>query len=232
MKFIFFLLIMVIGLSGCGHSQLESMIFDNISEVREFVLFGEDEKLSASLMCGRRESDYVINGYHTSLVDFGVVTITLGDNVTKDFKRAQYILYVGTEIYKGDFEINPYDETLVADIKKIIDKSENVSVDVILDKEKISSLKLKNVDKDWIITCNDCINILSKTYKKELKSLIRDGEFWGEVYVKIITDRKAQDVKNFFFYANVVGRSGENLSMVICPFTGEVLASNCNINLS
>lgn len=226
MKFVFFLVFCVsIVLGGCS-ANLNTMLRSNIAEYREFVLYGRKENISANLMCGKRECDYKINGYATDLIEFGVLTISVGDDLVED-KSGEFVLFVGTKKYEGTLEENPFDGTLVADIREIVDKNANVSVTINF-QDKSYSLKLKKVDEKWAVSSDDCLKILIANYKKELKSFVNNGGFEGEVYVKIMNDEKDL-VQDFYFLISVYGRTGKSINVIISPLNGEILASNTNI---
>jgi len=224
-KFVFLLIFSCLIFSGCG-SNLEKQIWNNIAEVREFVVFGSDEGITATLICGKRESDYKMNGYATELVPFGVITISFDSMASFDFARAKYTLFVGTEKFSGELEQNPFDQTLVADIKKIVDKNSNISLDIWIDNNK-TSLKLKSIDDNWTVTSSDCVDILIEHYKNQLKSFVNEG-FEGEVYIKIMNDYDIYS-SDFYYYVSVLGRGGCSISLIISPESGEILASNSNI---
>lgn len=198
----------------------------NIAEFREFAFYGKDEQISASLMCGVREREYKINGYATDLVEFGVLTVTINDD-SLERDDAKYVLFVGTKKFVGILQTNPYDGTLVADIKQIIDKNSNVSCVIELG-EKDLSLKLSDVGKDWVIKSNDCLRFLARGYGEKLKTFIEKGEFKGEVYIKIMNDENDL-VADFYYLISVYGRNGRSINIILSPTTGVVLASNSKI---
>ena len=226
MKFIFFILFSLSYVfCGCS-SRVERMIRNNIAEIRNFVVYGKNEKLSASLMCGLREQEYKMNGYATNLIEFGVITINLIDkNLSTD--KANFILFVGTEKFEGDLVINPFDESLVADIKVIVNSNANISLKLCFDVH-LESLKLKKIETDWIINTDDCVSILVDKYSDKLKKLIRNNQFDAEVYIKIMNDENKL-VSDFYFLISVVGRKGEYINIIVSPQTAEILASNNNL---
>jgi len=224
-KFVFFLIFSVFLFSGC-QSGLEKQIWDNIAECREFVMVAKDDRFSISLACGEREIDYKMDGYANELIPFGVITVTVCNIEGFVVDGSRFILYVGTEKYSGNFEQNPFDKTLVADIGVIVDKNKNISIDVLSGEEKYS-LKFNKVDEDWCVNKEDCVKILIEQYKKQLKSFCNDV-FEGEVYIKIIDDYDNMS-SDFYYYVSVIGRGGSSLNILISPKTAEVLASNSNI---
>jgi len=190
-------------------------------------LYGVEDNISITLMCGHRESEYKMDGYATSLIPFGVITITLADGEDIEVQSSSFVLFVGTEKFEGDLTENPFDGTLVADIGKVIDRSQNVSIDVYINDEK-ESIKLKSVDEDWTINARDCIDILLNNFDREISGFVNDDNLEGEVYIKIIDDYDKFESK-FYYYVSVVDRRGSSISMLISPFNGEILASNSNI---
>lgn len=221
MRFIFLILIFIFGISGCGVT-IKDKVWNNISELREFVVYGKDDNMSITLMCGRREVDYKYDGFSTNLIPFGVITVKHNDST--NIKEGRYVLYVGTEKFEGLFEKNPYDSSFVSDIGKVVDKNNNISIDVYFNDIK-TSMKLNSVDDDWDIETKDLVNILIKNRLKELKSLVINGEFQGEIFFKIIDDYD-NFVSDFYYYISVIGRKDEKLSMLVSPLTGEILAEN------
>lgn len=224
MKFIFFAIIILCCITGCS-TKLEKLITDNISEIREYVLFAKNEDVSVSFMCGERESDYKMNGVTSELIPFGVITVT---NISETFQSSDisYVLYVGTQKYEGLLEKNPFDGTLVSDIKENVDKSNNISITLSNGKDT-TSLKLKNVEY-FKINTSDCVDILLTKYKEELNKFVVDNNFQGEVYIKIIDDYDAY-TSMFYYYVSVVGVDGNYINLLISPSNGEILASNINI---
>lgn len=227
MKFIFFMLILGSLFVGGCQSSIEKKIWENVAEIRQFVVCGESEECFATLMCGLREVDYKIDGYANDLIDFGVITIVFNEDGLKS-QQAEFVLFVGTKKYSGELVKNPFDNTLVADIKEIVDQSQNISLEIYIDDTKISSLKLRNVGSEWQIKYEDCVDILLNNYKAQVKSFVNNGKFEGEVYLKIMNAYELS-VKDFYYYVSIVGRTGGSISMIVCPETGNVLASNCTI---
>lgn len=222
MKFIFFVIFISMLFSSCGIG-LKNKVYNNISEIVDFVIVGGDEKVLVSLMCGRREVDYKINGISTELVPYGILTLYSSEEIDSSI-QVEYTLFVGTKKIKGQMQKNPYDNTLVADIKKIIDKNENISIDIFIAQDKVS-LKLKTIDTEWRITPNEVVDKLLDEYKNELIKMVVDGVFEGEVYIKLIKEEPLNCYR-YFYYVSVVNRKGQSFNFLLSPTTKEILASN------
>lgn len=206
--------------------KLEKFVRNNIAEYREFVVYGQDDGVSASLMCGEREVDYKINGVVTELIEFGVLTINAEDEVLLQ-DGVEYVLFVGTQKYIGELQKNPFDGTLVADIKEVVDKNCNISVLIKFASGDIS-IRLQKVDEDWIIDSEDCVKILMSKYGEELKKFINNGVFEGEVYIKIMQDNMFA-INDFYYLISVYGKDGKSINVIVSPISGEILASNTKI---
>ncbi len=224
MKFIFFVVFICSLFGGCNVG-LEYKVYNNISEMVDFVVVGADDNLSASLMCGRREVDYQINGISSELIPYGILTLSFSNNI-KSFTQVDYVLFVGTKKFQGKMQKEPYNDTWVVDIKSVVDKNENISVSIFVDNETYS-LKLKSIDEDWTLTPNAVVDVLIKEYKNELNKMVVDGVLEGEVYIKIISE---QIVSNHYYYCvSVVDRKGGSFNFLLSPVTKEILASNNTI---
>ena len=207
-------------LSGCNIG-LKNKVYNNISEMVDFVVVGGDDNMSISLMCGRRELEYKSNGIATQLIPYGVLTLY---GVGEDVKEVDYVLFVGTIKYQGDMQKNPYDSSWVADMKTVVDESENISVDILIDNAKVS-YKLKSASKEWEVASKDLIDLLIDDYSDILKEFIKDGVFEGEVYIKLINEYEMY-ANHYYYYVSIVERNGGSFNILVSPTTKEVLASS------
>lgn len=226
MKLFLLLICGIFCLTACTN-KYENLLISNTAEVREFMMEGAATSVKASLICGKREKDYKLNGYASELIEFGVLTFTLDNVQDYDETIAKYILNVGTLRYDGALEKNPFDGTLVADIKRIIDKNENVSVKLIIG-EYLQDIPLKLIGADFKVQSEDVYKIVASKYKNQLKAISVNNVFEGELYIKIIND--ADEYKgDYYWYVSLLTRKGGKLSLIISPYTSEILASTDTI---
>ena len=223
MRYFLFFLVGLFCITGCTN-KYENLLKSNTAEVREFMLEGEEKGVKANLVCGLREKEYKINGYATELIEFGVLTFELENINEYDTNLANFVLLVGTSRYDGILERNPFNDTLVADIKTIIDKNENIVAKVIIG-EFSQEIHLKPINKDWKIDSEDVYKIVADKFRKEINYLNRENVFEAEVYIKILND--ADDYKgDYYWYVSIIGRKGGTLSLIISPYSKDVLATN------
>ena len=226
MGLIFFIVICAMFLSSCS-GGLHDMVKGNISEFREFVLAGQTDEVYTELMCGQREIEYIVDGYSHELIPFGVLTFKFVEDVVPADENVTFVLFVGTQKFSGLCEKSPFDGSFAYDIKTIIDKKQNVLVEVSVGDKKLS-MKLNSVMIDWVIFGDEALEVFVNQYKQELKSLVKNGVFKGEVYVKIIGDYDGY-FSGYLYYVNCIGQTGENMSILVSPKTGNILSSTSNM---
>lgn len=220
---LFFLLCAIILFSSC-QSKYENLLKSNTSEVRQYLYEGKSENVSASLIVGMREKNYIVNGYSSELVEFGVLSFDVKESETIDVNSSNYILFVGTEKFEGDLQENPFDHTLVADIHKIIDTNKKVIARIVSGGYE-KDIVLSHINKDWTIDTEDVYSLVAKKLKNEISSFINKNNFEGEVYIKIINDADI-NVGDYYWFVSIIGRKGNRLSAIISTNQNEILAVN------
>lgn len=207
--------------TACASKKAYVLAKENIAEARHNMYLGEGENVRVTLMSGLREKDYVINGYCTDNIEFGVLTFELKTDITLP-EVVNFVLNVGTLRNEGVLERNPYDGTLVCDVKKIIDSDEVITAKIIAG-ELVEGVELKSVTKNWNVSYLNALNLACSELNKELKGFIENGNFLGECYIKIVSDREV-DENYFYWFVNFVSRNGKSYAVVIDPISNEVLA--------
>lgn len=221
--FLLFLSFISILISGCAKSKV-NYLKENIAEFREFVFEGEKDGVEVSLICGMRETEYVINGYATEPKEFGVLSFTVQNIDNYDVSLATYVLTINSTRYDGKLIQNPFNKSLVVDIGKVVDKDANINAKIMIG-EYIREVNLNLIGKDFKINANNALEIFADTYKDEINSLIDNGVFKGEVYLKLINDED-QNISDYYWYVNLVNRNNKNFSLILSPYSGEVLAKS------
>lgn len=226
MKIFLLLFFSIITLTACNN-KYENLLKSNTAEVREFLMEGKSDNVSATLICGMREKDYKVNGYATDLIEFGVITFTIDNIDDYDESLANFVLMVGTSRYDGYLEKNPFDDTLVADIKKVIDKNSIVTAKIMIG-DFIREIELKLIGTDWKVSVDDVYKIVASKFKDQLNYLNSSNVFGGEVYIKILNDADIYK-GDYYWYVSIFSRKGGTLSMIISPYSKEILAINDTI---
>ena len=203
-------LLSIFAFCGCG-VLLEENISKNVSEYRQNFFLGLGENFSATFTDGQRESEFVANGEKTSLVDFGVIVIK-GQNLS----QKNFSLTINNEKISGELEITPFDNTLVVDIKKVVDKNDQLTLEYLGEKVTLVCLS-----KDWKINYNNALDIFVHKNKDTLKQYNNTNNFDGEIYIKLVSDK--QDMSNIYYYVLCITKNGNVLATLIDVNNGEIL---------
>lgn len=213
------ILTMAFVLSSCGKRNIE-IFRNNISEARYNFYTGEVGEYKVSLTCGVRESDFKLNGYHTTNVEFGVLTIVLPSDVEYT-GSATYKIEYGNKTTSGNLEQNPFDFSLMADIGFIIKDIDEIKVTF-----KMGSItkfiNLHDVTKNFNYNYDSALELFVNENYKELKSFVDGNELKAEVYIKIMYNNEIDS--NYYYLIRVIGRQGNVLSGIVNPINGEILA--------
>ncbi len=195
---------------GCKET-IEESIGQNVSEYRQNFFMGVGEKFSATFTDGKREQEFITNGEKTSLVDFGVIVIK-----TQSLSQKNFVFKINDEEVSGTLEVNPFDNTFVADIKQTVDKDDTLTLS--FDNESITLICLS---KDWKINHNNALDIFVHKNKEKLATYYNNNNFEGEIYIKIVSDR--QDMSNIYYYVLCITKNGDIIANLIDVSTGEIL---------
>lgn len=221
-KIYYFIPLMLVCIVLAGCSNLYKSVKNNVSEVRQNIYTGESQSLVGSFMSGKREEDYVINGVSTTSIEFGVIAVSLQNINVGYAKTGQYTLISGKDTYSGELQLNPFDNSYVADIGTIIDSDDEIILKVSIGSFS-DEVTLSKINTSWSINHNDALKLACKTLKSDLKGWNTKTGFDGEAYVKIIHDSKISST-DYFWYISFVNTTGTMHSVIIHPITGEILA--------
>ena len=222
-KWIYFLFVgfafLVLGLISCGKVNYD-IFKNNLSEVRYNYFSGSVGEYLVTFTSGMREVDFKLNGVHTENVEFGILSITLPKDV-EFVSSANYKLEYGNKLISGSLEQNPFDLTLIVDIGFIINDVDEMKVTFKMG-DITKYITIKDVTKNFKLNYEDALNLFVESNYTQLEKFIVKGELQAEVYVKIMYDTTVDS--NYYYLIRVLGRTGETLSGIINPITGELLA--------
>ncbi len=212
--------ICLICLFGCHNQKLYDMALNCIAEVRELMFCGSNNNIKATLISGFREEDYVVNGYCTDPMEFGVLTFEVLADVSF-LENVNYVLTIGSVRFDGKLEHNPYNDTYVCDIQKKITPGQNIFAKIIAG-DFVENVELFSVTNNWVLDYNDALKTACIELDDELKEFVKDEQFCGECYIKILNDDELNN--SYYWFVNFVSRFGKNYAVVVDPITAEILA--------
>lgn len=216
----FCLLLCLFFLCSCGGNQTPNNIIENsLSEYRKNLFVYKNNNYLVTLTSGERESNYIMDGVKSDLVDFGVVTVKFNDIFAGS--KLQFELKIDNDTYSGEFERNPYDNTFVFDIGKQVKDESTVSLYFVDFDENVD---MKCISKDWEYDHLDALEIFAEAHKEEIKTLTNDNSINGEIYIKTVTENN--DLSNIYWYVLLVCKNGEMYANLISVTTGQIVQTN------
>lgn len=213
-------------LIGCKY-KITTIMQEKLSEVRYNLFETRNEEINIKFTSGFREDPYILNGKSENKVEFGVITVKFLTNTSNKTNKPSFIITLNEMDYDGVFELNPFDQTYVADISTFVLDDEKISILVTWQDFSFSG-ELKNISSSFNCNHSKALNIFIKEFKKYINALIKENKDF-EVYVKIINDPSLELNYNYF-YVCLITTTGESYSLIIDPFSQEVLAKNSSKN--
>ena len=212
--------ICLICLFGCHNQKLFDMALNNVAEVRELMFCGSNKNIKATLISGFREEDYVVNGYCADPMEFGVLTFEVLADVSF-LENVNYVLTIGSVRFDGKLEHNPYNDTYVCDIQKRITPGQNIFAKIIAG-DFVENVELFTVTNNWVLDYKAALKTACIELDDELNEFVKDEQFCGECYIKILNDDELDGT--YYWFVNFVSRFGKNYAVVVDPITAEILA--------
>ncbi|MDD4815933.1 MAG: hypothetical protein PHQ62_02185 [Clostridia bacterium] len=200
--------------------DIQGEVLDNISDVRYNLFEAKTENLTATLMCGMRESPYAYDGVSNSKCEFGIITITY--KVRPETEAIPYTLRVGSAVFEGNLEENPFDHTYMVDIEKIVDNTASICLKL---ENFDSELQMACISSNWAVQYDNALTIAMQGVEDDLLQFFSSKKFLAECYLKIIFDQKST-TSPYFWYFGIIGENGTTVALIIDTETGEILTKS------
>ncbi len=225
--FLFLILIIPYLFFGCKNKLNETMQ-EKISEVRYNLFAVKTDEIDVKFTSGFRENPYVLNGKSENKKEFGILTVKfLNENFDKT-TLPSFVITISDMDFDGELELNPFDQTYVQDIETfVMDDLPSISLTISWQNFSFSG-ELKNVSKNFTCNHSNALNIFVNEFKKEILSLQKEGKDF-EVYIKIINDPSFEIDKDYF-YVCLISNAGDSFSIIIDPYSSQILAKNQSKN--
>jgi hypothetical protein len=195
--FLFFLLIVSPIVFFACSQVTTSKVFENaISEIDETFFYAKNSEFVFNFISGKRENDFSQNGRKTELIDFGVLTLK---PINKQvYKNLTFEMTVNENIFKGTFELNPIDNSLVFDIKTKAKVDDIVNVTI---KTSVVSttIIMQNVMDKKSLKQKDAIKKTKKEFKNLIKQKTINGKLDGEISVRILINSESEKLEVAYY---------------------------------
>ena len=218
-KFVLGLMIVFLGVTlfGCGMSTLK-LVQDNMSEITKVYYFGENENFGATISCGEREENYIMNGKSDKLVDFCLLSVKLNNETQKELIKAK--VYIDDEINDCELLLNKKNKAYMIDLEKTLNGQEKIFLEIDGHKQELIA-----ISNDFQIDYNNALKIASENLEDKIVKAKSFVNLNAECYLRVL-DKNSKDLNGTYWCFSVFNVDGENFSIIISKIDGSVFAKS------
>jgi hypothetical protein len=205
----------VFGLSGCK-SAMER--YDPVvSELRDNIYLAESDRFSVSVITGKREDPFLMDGHAGGTRAFTLITIVPKSGAGPFTYKAT----VNGKEYTGDLLPHPFAPSFSADIEVLsTDSAIPVTVSGGGTEETLTAVSVKN---DRMITADKAIEIAEKRLKTRVDGFKSNGTYRCEVYVRLLQN-PIDNSGGYHWYVAFIGENHTIYAVLIDPESMEIVA--------
>lgn len=204
---------------GCG-VDYRKLAINSISEMQESIFVGQSQGVTASLMVGYREKEYIKDGQSGEKIPFAI--LSFGSSSKEKLLADSFVLFSDGNEYSGALLCNPFTGELQADIGEI-DLGE-VMVASITSNGKDISIALLPLSDDFAYSSMDALNVVLDGFKDEIKKdCVVGGKFCGEVYLKYC-GALSRDASDKYWGVTIITKELSRLNFVVSAENGKIVA--------
>ncbi|MBQ7308496.1 MAG: hypothetical protein IJW82_08255 [Clostridia bacterium] len=193
------------------------MCLDSVSEIRMAEYEGFDQDFWVSFSCGYREDPYIIDGKKGDMIDYGVIKLVFFD-FENNLNLSFFSLSINNDDYIVELEQNPFDNSLMADIKICVKEKSYVFANVKYGEvQKI--IKMEEFISDFKIDNMKALSIFINSNKEIINEAIQNNVLVGEFHISIL-EKVSFDKNIKYWYINFFNGK-QDYKMCIDPYNAE-----------
>ena len=197
-----------------GHSSLQQMAMDNISEARFFMRHAHSENLRVQFFSGVRESNYEIDGVAGGTTPFALLNVEPRNASHLDDSELRGTLQIGTETVEVTLERNEFGRNFAVDLGREVAADVDVLFTLLPVNANAVPFPLLPAMPEGSIDWKEALRIGTDYLAEAMANVTQ-----FESYVKIITDRGNHSA---FWFVQFITNNGENHFVVIAA-GGEII---------
>ncbi|MCL2176788.1 MAG: hypothetical protein FWB72_02415 [Firmicutes bacterium] len=202
-------------ITACRRDPLRSVL-RHVSEIQYSVWTGSNTDYTVSVVTGRRETPFNIDGRSTAtMTDFTVITMT-PTNRPEAEQTFTFTLTVANNNFNGTFVTNPFGDNFFADLSQMLGQHASIAIRIVMG-EDTQNITLQQQNTSEMITGYEVLEIA----QREFSQLFENINF--EILIKFVQDPLgAKDT--FFWYIALVNAENQFNALLINPITREIVA--------
>lgn len=193
---------------------------ENVSEKGvSFFVDSTADNANLKVSSGMRENPYNLDGVHNEMKPFTLLIFKTSLNGISD---PTFVAKINGVEYQGVLELNPCDGTFVTDLGVLIGNDSTIEVAVSVN-DLVFNFTPTNLNSAWGLDFDEALDVGLENMKGIIESLVENGKFNGECYVKVISDPSGM-LNIYYYYIGIVDVSGNIYSIVLDTADGKVLS--------
>lgn len=190
----------------------------NLSELRDTVMTGSDERVSVTLISGKREDPFVIDGeIAEQKTDFTVITVKGSFDESVDLS---YRLSANGETYEGVLSRHPFKSSYSVELA--VRTVGEASV-LISGGDYAQNLQLSSVITPETISADEALEIAEARLSKSIDEMTDDGELCAEIYIRLLENPISSE-GGYYWYVAFVPEKYVSYAVLIHSQTREIVA--------
>lgn len=218
-KFFCFVTVIILCFYSCACSSLVKRREGSISELRDELMVSECEKDKVTLISGKRENPFVVDGKSGDKIDFTVVTFY--PTSASENARFAYSFDDGVSVVEGEFSKHPFKDTYSFEIAKRVTGSAKV---VVKGEKYERQFDLVSVKNENTISVEQALEKAEIRLSEHIKKFTSGGKLNAEIFIRFLENPiSSQD--GYYWYVAFVPDKYSVYATLIHPESGEIVAT-------
>lgn len=199
-------------------------VCDNVSAMQQSLYVASNENFDVKISTMKQEELFIADGKADNLIVLSVLTVMPKD-ASKLNSTFEYTLEGDKEKLTGSISKSKLGISLNAKISDM-DKIGAPLTLTLTEGEDSYVFELKDVLSEYI-SGEEALQAAYEHFQSDIDSILADGDFDREGYVKLITNKDSVDGE-YFWYVSFIKDKSDYWAAIVDPSTGEIISSRKN----
>ena len=218
-KFFIVIVSIIVCFSLCSCANALEKRVGSISELRDELMVCESETGKVTLISGRRENPFVVDGKRGETVDFTVVTFY--PNSANETDRFYYTFNYDGVNREGEFSKHPFKNTYSFEIDYRIRGGASI---LVKGDNGEQSFELRSVITEKVIGAEHALEKAELRLAEHIKKFTSGGKLNAEIYVRFL-ENPISSQGGYYWYIAFVPDKYSVYATLIHPETGDIVAT-------
>jgi hypothetical protein len=205
--------------SAC--SSINQAVANNVSEVHHSVFDGQTQNVRVTVVSGKKEKDYKMDGASGKKTDFCVITVR-PQNSLDNLENFKYKFSYDKKIYEGELTAGKFGDRFSAEIELLLTGCDELGLTVSAG-DTTEDVLLESKMSDDIITSTEALDLAKMEFRDKIEGLYKSGKLGCEIYVRYVNSVENQD-GDYFWYVAFLQEDEKFFAVLIDPVNSAIVA--------